>query len=525
MSQRPSQPSNDIVLGVYEPDAQETVARLRVPLAVANNHIHVIGLSGMGKSGWLAGLALMLINRGQSVILIDPHGDLAQLLLAQLIATGAYNQTQMLSQVLYLDLPQAERLDRYLPFNILNQPYKPHVVSRLVLEAMRRTWPDLADGHAVGIENILLMGTRVLIANRLPLPLLHDILVHKEWRDQLLSNVADHEVRRFFHERFDRLSKDRIQNIEPVLRRLLIFTSSPVLRYSLSQADNLLDFRALYDSRRSLIINLALGDSEERKLLGCLLTVYAEQGALSREDTPPEARTNAHLILDEFHQFAAQSQVAFETILSQTRKYGLSLVLANQTQNQIPKAVQGALQNCGIRVAFRLGRDDALIYAPVFGHVDPHAIKHEVEDALRIEGSHPLFYSLQEQWEDWAQFLTDLKPRQALIKLPNSRVEKIRTLAVAMPSLDTSLVEEVKTYYLQNLFQPQEHIEGELARYRYASSSTMDNKQASNKTARKGSRQTKDSQSTLANATIDVYGQTSQATRNEDDDDIIREKK
>jgi DNA segregation ATPase FtsK/SpoIIIE-like protein len=115
-----------------------------------------------------------------------------------------------------------------------------------------------------------------------------------------------------------------------------------------------LDFRRILDTNQSVIINLAVADAEARRLLGCLLTVAAEQGALSRSELPPGERHGRHvLIIDEFSEFTAQSEEALARMLSQTRKFGLYLVMAHQTWSQASSRLKGALQNVGLEVVFR----------------------------------------------------------------------------------------------------------------------------------------------------------------------------
>ena len=113
--------------------------------------------------------------------------------------------------------------------------------------------------------------------------------------------------------------------------RVKQLTFSLVLKHSLGQGESLLDPRQLLDEGKWVILNLALLNTEARKLLGRLLTVMVEQAALSRSELRTRERHKSHhLILDEFAEFSAQSDKALRSILDQTRKYGLFLVLAHQ---------------------------------------------------------------------------------------------------------------------------------------------------------------------------------------------------
>jgi TraM recognition site of TraD and TraG len=445
---------------------------LRLSRRQIQTHMHVMGVTEAGKSRFLAGLFLSLTRCGMPATLIDPDGDLARLVLAHLVAQGVYRDadpaaagdTNPYHRMLYLDLPAAARAGRFLPFNVLNQASDPHTTARNVLEALRRAWPTLDGGVAPTFENVVLAGSFVLIHHRLPLTLLHDLLVEKPWRDRLLAGVPDPTVVRFFHERYDRWARQQPLLIESTLRRIFLLAFSPVLRYSLALPDNTLDFRALFAQRRSLIVNLALQDGDARRLLGCLLTVSAEQAALARADEPATApRPSHHLILDEFAEFSAQSEASLARIVSHCRKYGLFLVLAHQTWSQASERLRGALQNAGIDVNFRLGRSDAEHAAPIVGRVNPLSVKHLVADADAAGRTHPVFYHPTEQWETWIQALQDLPLREAFLTRPRAPAVRIRTLTVPDPAVDADELGHVEEVYLARYFRPQVEAEAALA--------------------------------------------------------------
>jgi hypothetical protein len=441
---------------------------LKLKTRDAAAHVHVIGVSGSGKSRFLAGLYIDLLRAGGAATLIDPHGDLARLVLARLVHEGYFRAPQAFRDLLYLDLPAAARQGRYFPFNVLRTTGLPHTIAANVLDAFHRAWPALGQGQAPMFDLLVQNGVKVLISNGLPLPALFRLLVEKEFRDALLTQEADPEVVAVFRSWYDRLPlRDQLDQGGAALRRLGLLIFDPILKYSLAQSANLLDYRALLDRGQSVIVNLALESSEARRLLGCLLTVSAEYGALSRAEAADDARAAApyhHLILDEFSEFTAQSEEALVRILSQTRKYGLFLVMAHQTWSQTSERVRGAIQNAGVEVTFKLGREDALRSAGIVGRVDPLQVKHEL--AEYGERSHPLFYSLPEQWEQWAQILEDLPPRHAYIRLPRGAVSYVKTINVPTPTGNREDVAAVEAYYLEHAFRSKAAVDAELAAYR-----------------------------------------------------------
>ncbi len=443
-----------IPLGSYGPRFLRQTVNL--PLNDLRSHIHIIGTTGSGKSRFLANLILSLLERGRALTLIDPHGDLVRLVMAQLIARGFFQDDAAYERLLYLDLPTAERQDRFLPFNVLDQSLPPHSLASNVKEAFHRAWPALSDGRAPMFDTLVQDSVKVLISNGLPLTRLYRLLSDSSFRHQLLQKEQDPDIVHFFRDQFERLPpRDQLTQAGSALRRAHLLTFSPVLRHSLGQMANQLHFRQLMDAGRSVLINLALPDADSRRLLGCLLTVFAEQGALSRGDLPAQQRTPLHhLIIDEWSEFAAQSDVALARILSLTRKVGLFAVLAHQTWSQTGQRMQGALQNVGLDVTFRLGRQDAEFAARHFGAVDSRAIKHRVTDPIAAERGHPLYEPLTEQWEHWVQALQGLPDRHAFLRQQHGPLKRFQSLSVDDPAGIERQLAEVERNYLRRYFRP-----------------------------------------------------------------------
>lgn len=428
---------------------------LYLPLGQARVHMHVLGKTGSGKSYFLASLFLSLYLAGQPVTLIDPHGDLAQLVLAHLVQAGQLASLKQRSRLIYLDVPAAAVEDRFLPFNYLAQPYDDHAMAEHVAEAARRAWPELAHG-APTFENILKHSVVALRQAGLPLTRLSDLLTDKSFRNELLTRVRDPQVIRFFKMRMDQWGRDAPLMKESTLNRADLLTLSPILRYALGHERNILDFRSLIDSGTSLIVNLAVASPDARRLFGCLLTVGMETAALSRANVRAagSGRTPHFLILDEFSQFMAQSEESLTRMLSETRKYNLFCVMAHQNWSQASDRLKGALQNVGLEVVLKAGRPDAEHSARLFGTVDPDAIKHVVTDEAAEDRTHPTYYPLQEQWERQVQSIQQLRVGEAFVRLPDDQVRKVRTPRLpALTELPRTL-DEVERYYLDRYFEP-----------------------------------------------------------------------
>jgi len=433
-----------------------------------SSHFHVMGTTGVGKSKLLANFAAQLILGGRACSVIDPHADLAHDVLRLLLDAGFFRRSDAKKRLLYVDF--ADRT-RYVPFNVLKQPYAVHEVARNLVEACTRAWPALADGQAPQFENILLAAAVTLTENHLPVTRITRLLTDRSYRQQLLRQVTDPEIVTFFTDRFDQWGRETPQMIESTLRRVFLLSFTPALRFSLGAQDNLLDFRALMDSQTSVILNLGGLDEQTQRLLGALVTVGFEVAALSRADQPEHRRLAYHLVMDEFSMFSAQSEEALSRVLSLARKYRLFLTLAHQTWSQLSERLQGALAN-STPIYFRLGFDDATWASPrLFSH-NPYKIKHEVralgEKELGME-HHPVYFGLQEQYEDAVRRIENLWPQQAYIKVnrtipsllrpyfTRTKTLKIRTRTLPQARSRPEQVEELKKAYAQQLLRAPAH--------------------------------------------------------------------
>lgn len=451
---------------------------LRLSISEVKTHAYVIGISGSGKSRFLAGLYLSLLRAGLPTTLIDPHGDLAQFVLAHLVADGTFRDPKALERILYLDLPGAERQGRFVPFNILHQPRLPsHTIASHLKDAMHRAYPELASGAAM-FDTLLPRSVRVLIDHKLPITQLEPFLIDEEYRNSLLEDYHDKRIVDFFQQMFDELRKpDQIAYAGSVLRRAQLLTDLPILKYSFGQEGNILQFRELIDSGRSTIINLALREGEASRLLGCLLMIGFEQAAFSRSELRDDERKKVpshHVMVDEFQNFTEQSEGSFNTMLSQTRKHGVNLILAHQTISQTSERLQGAVQNAKIKVIMQLDREDARIMAPKIGHVEPKTVRHDVNHEESESAG------MAEEWETWVQAIEDLtvgeayvsyhrhvsKAAKHLLHRKPHRVVKVKAIRMPDAKADKDELARIEEYYLKNYFRSKAEIEAELDRYR-----------------------------------------------------------
>lgn len=163
------------------------------------------------------------------------------------------------------------------------------------------------------------------------------------------------------------------------------------MRNIIGQKESVLDFRKIMDEKKILLVNLAKGKIGEDNcaLLGALLVTKIQLAAMGRADMPEHQRHSFYLYVDEVHNFLTQS---FAGILSEARKYGLSLTIAHQYIEQLDEKMRAAVfGNIGTIISFRVGAEDAKYLArefyPVFNESDlVNLPNHHIYLKLMIDG-------------------------------------------------------------------------------------------------------------------------------------------
>lgn len=413
----------------------------------------MIGITGQGKSKLLEHLLVQDIVAGRGCGLLDPHTDLARDLLANLAVNGFFDNEQNNERVIYFD---PSRTDYLVPFNVLSTDFSPYTTASNCVEAFRRTWPESLK-EAPRFTNILTAALLTLISNRLTLVELPRLLTDNDFRETLLQHVDDYEVISVFRDRLDKWGRDQPLILESILNKVGALMLNPILKAILGQRENQLNFRKMMDDETIFIADLGRCDGETRKLLGSLIVTGIEQAALSRKDTAIYNRKPFYFYIDEFQDFVANegSIQTLSQILSEARKFGLHLTLAHQTLGQMNyERMRSALGNVGTKVVFNVDRDDAEIMAKKLFSVGGEGIKHEVSNAEAQNRSHPVFYSLNEQWEKAIQSIQNLKPRTCYVKTQHKTVAYVHTMPIPDHHVSEENLDNIRHSLVKRLGKP-----------------------------------------------------------------------
>ena len=359
-------PERKVFLGELERRA-ETV-RFGIKEADRSRHMYVIGQTGTGKSTLLEIMAMQDIANGEGLIFLDPHGQSVESLLQ-------YIPEDKIKDTIYF----APHLQDYpIGLNIMEDiGYdRRHLVVSSLIAAFHRIWGEgsWSDRMEYILTNTLLALIEYPDSTLLDIGRMYN---NKVFRNKVIENVKDPQVKKYWVEDFARYTERYAQEATPAIQNKIgQFTSNPLIRNIIGQSKSAFDFREIMDNKMILLVNLSKGQIGENnaKMLGTLFTTKIYLDALSRSDMTRMELDDAppcNFYVDEFQSFANST---FAGILSEARKYKLNLVLAHQyigqlnsedggNNNAIRDAVFG---NVGTFITFRVGPIDAEIIAKQF---------------------------------------------------------------------------------------------------------------------------------------------------------------
>lgn len=371
-----------------------------------SRHMYLLGATGTGKSTLIYNMVLQDMEAGHGVAVIDPHGDLFEQVLCSV-------PQSRIEDVVIIDPSDKEHPVGLNPLD-LPQDTSPFIINR-ILNGLLDIFDNLYNMRTAGgpmfelyFRNFfkLVVGAprKFYVEHPLSLDSIARIMRDRELMNDVLSELPPDSPVRTFFEQAKRTSGDQsFENYVPyITSKLNRLTDNPLLHSIVCSPRRTIDIRKLMDEKKILLVNLAKGDigAQDARLIGMLVTNYIFEAALERTDTPKELRTPFYYYLDEFQNFTTDTVA---DILAEARKYGLHLILANQTLSQLMNSnlshqralLEAVLGNVATKLCMRVGLDDAKQLEPHFlpqfnGHTlsqlpDRHAISRMLVDGRPSE--------------------------------------------------------------------------------------------------------------------------------------------
>lgn len=347
--------AGEITIGTVE--AQGKRCAVHLPDSVRPRHLYLVGKSGTGKSTLLFNIARQDIERGHGVTVIDPHGDLARGLLD-------YIPKERVKDTLYIDAADKQHPVGLNPLNAESEEEIELLADDLIVTFRRlsETWGERMDTILRYTAHTLL---RVPGSTFLDI---QNILQNPAFRERAVAEANFAPLTDYWRHQFPSLPKDAVQ---PILSRMGKFVLSQTLYGMLGQQRSAINFGDVIRGRKVLLVNLSQGRMGEdtAKLLGSLIVSQLQLAVMRQASLPEDLRVPHNLFCDEFQNFTTS---AFEKILTEARKFKLSLTIANQFVSQIPDNVRNAIYgNVGTIVAFQVSDKDANYLRGELGDYEP----------------------------------------------------------------------------------------------------------------------------------------------------------
>lgn len=323
-------------------------------------HIWTVGKTGTGKSTLIANMAIDDLKKDRGLAVIDPHGDLTETLLD-------YIPKRRINDTIYFNPADRDFPITLNPLEVTNKEEAELVVSGIVSIFQK----IFSFSWGPRLEYIL--RNSLLTLAEVPNSTLNDVLLiltNKSFRHRVVEKIHDPVMKKFWLDEFEKMP-ERLQKeaISPIQNKVGQFVSSPLIRRVIGKPKSSIQIDDVMNEGKILLANLSQGrlGEDNSSLLGAMLITKLQLAAMHRVDIPEEERRDFYLYVDEFQNFATSS---FIKILSEARKYHLSIMLANQYMAQIPEDVQKAiLGNAGTIISFGVGAEDAQILHKEFAEV------------------------------------------------------------------------------------------------------------------------------------------------------------
>lgn len=315
-------------------------------------HTVVIGQPGTGKSRALESWIMQDIKSGQGVGVIDPHGQLFDHILSH-VAQLADEDPALAERVVIVDPLDKKYTVGFNPLEAI-QGISRERLALFLTDVAIKIW-SIDTSEAPRMLRLLTFTFLALSELGLRLADFPKFLQDGDWREELLARVTHPEVVAYFHHEFPTTTGGIQQWITPALSRVGKLLLDNDLRLIFS-AGSTINFRTIIDDGLILLVNLSKGHLTEgsSELLGAFIVAHLQKAALARLKENPRP---FYLYLDEFQNYTTDN---IKDILSETRKFGLPLVLAHQYLSQLSPTILNAVKNTtGTLASFRVGHDDA----------------------------------------------------------------------------------------------------------------------------------------------------------------------
>ena len=352
---------------------------IRISKSSLSRHLYIMGQTGTGKSTMLKTMISECIEKNYGFALIDPHGDLFEEIIKIL-------PEEKKSKLLVIDTIKPTESCKHNPLKYNEQD--PRLKSLIINELVRifHEYYDMKQAGGPMFEMFFKYGLLLVmdenVRNKYPDTTLIDfvkVFFNDDYRNNLLLLCGNQEVVDFFKTALKMTGEQSFHNFAPyITSKLIRLTEDAYLTPIITGNDRNIDYRKLIDEGNILLVKMDKGriGMDNVSLLGRMIISSISLAAMSRSNRSSSERTPFYLFIDEFQNFIS-SEIG--SAMSEVRKYGLTLILSNQTLGQLnSQTIEGLMGNVGSMAFFRPGIND---YGIIKHYLEPEFKR---EDVLKL---------------------------------------------------------------------------------------------------------------------------------------------
>lgn len=370
-------PTEGVLLGKNTYRGVES--KVRIARDDRRRHMYILGRTGVGKTEIMKNMAVQDIQNGEGLCVIDPHGDFIEDILPHVPKERA-------EDVILFEPADIERPMGLNMLEVQSEEQKDFAVQEMISIFYKLVTDPAMLGpmfeHNMRNAMLTLMADEEHPGSLVEIPRIFTDTAFQKYK---VSKLTDPVVRAYWEKEMAKTSDfHKSEMLGYLISKVGRFVENSMMRNIVGQSKSAFNFRDVMDNKKILLVNLAKGKVGEMnaKLLGLILVSKLQMAALSRADIRENDRQDFYLYVDEFQNFITD---AFESILSEARKYRLNLIIAHQYLAQLEQGAgaQGAgskglrdavFGNAGSMVCFRIGVEDAEVMAkemaPTFNEFD-----------------------------------------------------------------------------------------------------------------------------------------------------------
>jgi hypothetical protein len=387
-------------LGFKVVDGQLSRQRAVIPHGKRSEHLVILGKTGSGKSYLLRHAAIQDIRAGRGFVFFDLHGDATPFLLGFMAGEEMRRRADLSKRLILIEPADPEFS---VGLNVLENQQGQTSFTQIAefAQILKTRWK--LDTFGARTEELLRNSLHLLADNGLTLLELSPLLTNATFRARCLRGASNPEVAAYFHSRYDQAS-EAMQAVfrDAILNKVSEFTSDPRFRHILGQQSSTFSLVEAIDNGQWVLLNLDKGRlGEQAATLGSLLLTKLKNALFSRR-----TRQTFTLFCDEIQNLVAFDS-GIDTLLSEARKFAISVVSANQFLDQYPAPIRSAILSVGTHIFFQLSSSDA------------------DKIAQALDGGKAL-----------AQLLKNLPPRHLVVKSGHHRWQQVRVPDVGEPKAD-----------------------------------------------------------------------------------------